>query len=103
MFQTLPLDVQRDLRKRVRDHGVYVPISHNTSIPTTLFRVLSENLDWPFGIRPPHIPPTQMFGTSNHPNVLQIQDSNATRRSNSHSSGNRSVALSPSYAISSMM
>lgn len=64
---------------------------------------LIRNIDWPSGMIPSHIPPTSTFVTSNPPNVLQIPDSNATTRCNSHISGNRSTARSQSFAITLIM
>eukprot|EP00171_Calliarthron_tuberculosum_P022803 IDg22803t1 len=48
MIRNLPLDVRRDLRSHLMDNGVYVPTGKNTTIPSSLYRVINEDdLDWP--------------------------------------------------------
>jgi len=44
MFRGLPLDIRRDLRQHLREHGVFVPIGANISTPVALMRAVHEDL-----------------------------------------------------------
>jgi len=94
MFRKLPLDIRRDLRQHLLDHGVYVPTGTGISIPAALYRTLNEDLTWP----------DNSHGTSTAAANSQVTPPQNAAISTAPVSGSTATtASSPSYGFGSLM